>query len=118
MPHFVVDCSKNIFEIITPDEILNAVYDTAERSQLFAARDIKVRINTFEYFKIGPGKQSFIHVFAHIMEGRTTAQKKELSKQIITSLVAMFPHVPIISINIGDFEKATYCNRTMVQSET
>ena len=26
----------------------------------------------------------------------------------------MFPDVPIISINIGDFEKATYYNKSMV----
>jgi len=26
----------------------------------------------------------------------------------------MFPDFPIISINIRDFEKATYCNKSMV----
>ena len=48
------------------------------------------------------------------MEGRTTSQKKNLSEKIITELKSMFPDVPIISINIRDFEKATYCNKSMV----
>lgn len=47
------------------------------------------------------------------MEGRNTVQKANLSKQIILVLKAMFPEVRIISINIRDFEKATYCNMEM-----
>jgi 5-carboxymethyl-2-hydroxymuconate isomerase len=93
---------------------MNAVYDTAESTGLFAKGDIKVRINPFTLYKLGDGKESFIHVFANIMEGRTTEQKSNLSKQVITQLKAMFPEVPIISINIRDFEKATYCNRSVL----
>jgi 5-carboxymethyl-2-hydroxymuconate isomerase len=48
------------------------------------------------------------------MEGRTTAQKSNLSNKIISQLKVMFPEVPILSINIRDFEKATYCNKSMV----
>ena len=48
------------------------------------------------------------------MEGRTVSQKKNLSERIITELKSMFPDVPIISINIRDFEKVTYCNKSMV----
>ncbi|MGK0386621.1 MAG: 5-carboxymethyl-2-hydroxymuconate isomerase, partial [Patiriisocius sp.] len=42
------------------------------------------------------------------------SQKNNLSKMIITELKSIFPEVPIISINIRDFEKATYCNKSMV----
>ncbi|CAM1350262.1 hypothetical protein TASCI_10098 [Tenacibaculum ascidiaceicola] len=41
-------------------------------------------------------------------------KKKNLSEKIVTELKLMFPEVPIISINIRDFEKATYCNKSMV----
>jgi 5-carboxymethyl-2-hydroxymuconate isomerase len=114
MPHFVIDCSENVTVIKKPEEIMLAVYETAESTGLFAAGDIKVRINPFTHFKLGPSKESFIHVFGNIMEGRTTDQKSSLSRQIITRLTAMFPDVPIISINIRDFEKATYCNRLLL----
>ncbi len=90
------------------------VYNTAESTQLFDEGDIKVRINPYQHFNIGNTKNDFIHIFANIMEGRTTSQKAMLSKSIITELKLMFPNVPIISINIRDFEKATYCNRAMV----
>jgi 5-carboxymethyl-2-hydroxymuconate isomerase len=114
MPHFVIDCSENIIKIKLPKEIIQKVYDTAESTDLFDKGDIKVRINPFEYYNIGNTKNDFIHIFATIMEGRTTSQKKNLSEKIITELKSMFPDVPIISINIRDFEKATYCNKSMV----
>ena len=114
MPHFVIDCSKNIINLKTPEEIIQKVYDTADSSNLFAKGDIKVRINPFEYYTIGNTKDDFIHVFANIMEGRTITQKKNLSESIVSILKLMFPDVPIISINIRDFEKATYCNKSMV----
>ncbi len=114
MPHFVIDCSDNILKIKTPNEIIQKVYDTAESTELFDKGDIKVRINPFEHYNVGNTKDDFIHIFANIMEGRTTLQKKNLSDKIITELKLLFPNVPIISINIRDFEKATYCNKSMV----
>ncbi|WP_440122109.1 5-carboxymethyl-2-hydroxymuconate Delta-isomerase [Tenacibaculum sp. Ill] len=114
MPHFVIDCSENIIKLKSPKEIIQKVYDTAESTNLFDKRDIKVRINPFEYYTVGNTSDDFIHIFANIMEGRNTAQKKNLSEKIVTELKLMFPEVPIISINIRDFEKATYCNKSMV----
>lgn len=114
MPHFVIDCSKNITELKTPEEIIQNVYDAAESSQLFEPGDIKVRITPFEHYNIGNTKNDFIHIFANIMEGRTSEQKSNLSKGIISELKIMFPEVPTISINVRDFEKVTYCNKSMV----
>ena len=114
MPHFVIDCSERILKIKSPIEIIQKVYDTAESTNLFDKGDIKVRVNPFEYFNIGNTKDDFIHIFANIMEGRTVSQKKNLSERIISELKTIFPDVPIISINVRDFEKATYCNKSMV----
>lgn len=48
------------------------------------------------------------------MEGRNTDQKSKLSKAIVTKLNEILPEVPVISINIKDFEKASYFNKTMI----
>ena len=114
MPHFVIDCSENILNIKSPKEIIQKVYDTAESTNLFDKGEIKVRINPFKYYTIGNTEDDFIHIFANIMEGRSISQKKNLSERIIAELKIMFPGVSIISINIRDFEKATYCNKSMV----
>lgn len=114
MPHFIIDCSEQIIKLKSPEEIMQKVYNTAESTQLFDKGDVKVRINPFKHYNIGNSKDDFIHIFANIMEGRTSNQKAHLSKAIVTKLKSMFPKVPIISMNIRDFEKATYCNKEMV----
>ena len=93
---------------------MQTVYDTAETTGLFAEGDIKVRIRPFSYYKLGPDKMSFIHIFGYIMEGRTIEQRADLSRKIITRLKEMFPDVPIISMNIYEFERATYSNRNIL----
>lgn len=114
MPHFVIDCSKQVIKLKSPQEIIKKVYDTAVSTGLFLPEEIKVRINPFQYYTTGNTNDNFIHVFGNIMEGRTIEQKANLSRQVVSELKAMFPEVPIISINIRDFEKATYCNKEMV----
>ncbi len=114
MPHFILDCSENIIQLKSPEEIIQEVYNAAESTELFDKGDIKVRINPFKYYTIGNTKDDFIHVFGNIMEGRTDAQKANLSKKIVFTLKSMFPDVPILSINIRDFEKSSYCNKSMV----
>ena len=115
MPHFVIDCSENIFTLQKPEEIVQEVHKAAANTALFDEADIKVRLNPYkEHYLVGGKKEDFIHVFANIMEGRTTEQKANLSKQIVKLLKVLFPTIPFIAVNIRDFEKATYCNKTMI----
>jgi 5-carboxymethyl-2-hydroxymuconate isomerase len=111
MPHFVIDCSKSIFKSHSEDYIIEQIHLVAKSTELFVESDIKVRANTFEKYLVGNKREDFIHVFAHIMQGRTTEQKAHLSKLMVTKLVSLFPNIMNIAINISDFEKATYCNR-------
>src|SRR5262245_49453532 len=114
MPHFIIDCSENIIQQKPPDEIMQAVFDVAEATGLFAVHDIKVRLRPYRYFKLATGKTDFIHIFGNIMEGRSVEQKANLSKKIIERLNEMFPHVSILSINIREFEKTTYSNKALI----
>ena len=115
MPHFVIDCSENILTLQQPEKIVIEVHKSAVDTALFDAADIKVRLNPYkEHYLVGGKKEDFIHVFANIMEGRNTEEKANLSKQIITQLKVLFPTIPFIAINIRDFERATYCNKTMI----
>lgn len=114
MPHFVVDCSESILSTHDERTINEQIHIVANSTGLFDENDIKVRVNPFKTYIVGNKKEGFIHVFSHIMEGRTTEQKANLSKAIVQQLTDMFPHVPNIAVNINDFEKATYCNKGML----
>ncbi len=116
MPHFVIDCSQHILELKDPNLIVSEVHSAANNTGLFEESDIKVRLNPFKNHYLVGGKQGdFIHVFANIMEGRSTEQKANLSKQIVVTLKALFPQIPFIAVNVRDFEKSTYCNKSMVK---
>ncbi len=117
MPHFVIDVSPTILTLQPPEMLIREVHDTAEGTGLFRKGDIKVRINTYSMYTVGGTQSDFIHVFGYIMQGRSEAQKQDLSRRIIAKLKSMFPDVPVISMNVSDFEKATYCNRTMIPQD-
>ncbi|RYJ39128.1 putative 5-carboxymethyl-2-hydroxymuconate delta-isomerase [Flavobacterium anhuiense] len=114
MPHFIIDCSENVLRRRPADEIMQEVFDAALSTNLFIASEIKVRINPFTYYNNGNTLDDFIHVFSYIMEGRNDDQKGNLSKVIVSKLNTLFPEVPVISINVMEFEKSNYFNKTMV----
>ena len=114
MPHFVMDCSESVLKSHDEEFIIQQIHFAANSTGLFDEGDIKVRLNLFQKYSVGNKREDFIHVFAHIMQGRTTEQKAHLSQKIVAELVALFPDVPNIATNISDFEKATYCNRAML----
>lgn len=114
MPHFIIDCSPNILTLQDPKEVMRQVHDTADATELFAKGNIKVRMRPYEHYNVGNTEKDFIHVFGNIMGGRTVEQKADLSKRITKTLTALFPEVPVISINIIDFENESYCNRGMI----
>ncbi len=114
MPHFVIECSENVLKQHSPKTIMQKIHNTAVSSGLFDSWDIKVRINQYTHYTIGNTTEDFIHVFANIMEGRSTSQKRNLSRMAVKDLNELFPEVNVISINIRDFEKATYCNKSMI----
>jgi len=114
MPHFVIDCSEDILQFQEEDYILEQVHNIASSTKLFDEGDIKVRLNPFKKYLVGNKQENFIHVFADIMEGRTTKQKADLSRKVVNRLADLFPDVLNIAMNVRDFEKATYCNKTML----
>ena len=104
MPHFIVDCSETIFELQPEEKIIEQVHLAARSTELFNENDIKVRVNSFKKYSTGNKVENFIHVFSHIMEGRSSEQKLNLSKSIVKTLASLFPNVPNIGSNVMEFK--------------
>lgn len=117
MPHFIIDCSQDILQQRPPDELMDAIYKAADTTGLFAPNDIKVRLQPYQYYRLGTGKKNFLHVFGYIMQGRSTEQKAHLSKQISMRLSELLPDISFLSVNISDFEAATYSNKALINPE-
>ncbi|HEY9261965.1 5-carboxymethyl-2-hydroxymuconate Delta-isomerase [Chitinophaga sp.] len=114
MPHFVIEFSKNILAQQPAEVIMDTVYDAAVSTGLFAENDVKVRMNCYEHYKLGHGKDSFLHIFASIMGGRTTEQRAHLSRVIIQKLAPLFTDISFLSMNVSEFDPATYCNKSLI----
>ncbi len=120
MPHLVIHCSESVTQRTAPEDIIDVVFEAAESTGLFATSGvggIKVRLETFRHYRNVEGRTDFVHVFGHIMEGRTDEQKAALSKAVVGALTRLLPSVEIISMNVSDFERASYTNATQVNSE-
>ena len=114
MPHFILDCSEDVFERHQRSSVMRVVFQLAEASGLFDVGDIKVRLRPCRDYLTAGSREPFVHVFAYIMEGRTIEQKQALSAAIVSGLKELFPDVPTVSMNVMDFERATYHNRNTV----
>lgn len=90
MPHFIMDCSESVFGEHDEEYIIEQIHFVAHATGLFDEGDIKVRINPFNTFSVGNKREDFIHVFAHIMQGRTTEQKRTSHEQLLVSLLLYF----------------------------
>ena len=64
MPHFIIDCSKQIIELKSPEDIMRKVYDAADLTRLFLPEEIKVRINPFQYYNM-----VLLHLLGHLVKG-------------------------------------------------
>ena len=114
MPHLIIDCSENILDFYSENELIQQVHLSAISTELFHQNDLKVRVNVFKKYSTGNKREAFIHVFANIMEGRSMEQKAHLSKTIVGDLALMFPLVLHIGTNVIEFEKASYFNKNML----
>jgi len=114
MPHFILDCSDSVLELHPEQHIIEQIHHVVLGTGLFIEGDIKVRMNPYKTYIVGNQREDFIHVFAHVMQGRSTEQKADLSNKVVTKLAELFPNVRNIAMNVSDFEKATYCNKAML----
>ena len=71
MPHFVVDCSRGILRIHDEESIITRLHRVVLASGLFEESDIKIRVNPYDTYAVGGGRNDFIHTFAWIMQGRS-----------------------------------------------
>lgn len=117
MPHFIIECSQDVLQQKTPDEIMDAAYNAAKSTGLFAVNDIKIRLQPYQYYRLGEQKKNFLHVFGFIMQGRSTEQKAHLSRQINIQLAELLPEISFLSVNISEFEVATYSNKALINPE-
>lgn len=108
MPHCVVELSQSLYP--HGKDLLDVVFNAAFSSMLFKEADIKVRILTYDAYRVGTTNDEFVHVTASILSGRTMSQKSHLSQRIASELTRYFAdHKGLsITVNIVDMDSENY----------
>ena len=106
MPHCVIEISNQLSSSVTPPQLLRCVFDAHVKSGLFETDHIKVRCTGYDHHTSGTGSDRFIHATSHIMAGRTTDQKQQLSNMIVQGLIDMGITSAAMSAHVVDLDQS------------
>ncbi|WP_125778698.1 5-carboxymethyl-2-hydroxymuconate Delta-isomerase [Pseudoalteromonas rubra] len=107
MPHLIIEHSEHLN--IPISQLIQAVHQGAEGTQLFDPTTIKTRAIAYANYQLGGTHQGFIHVQAHIIAGRSLAQKQLLSETLLNALYRVCGDEPLnLSVHPYDLQPEIY----------
>lgn len=113
MPHIIIEHSASIQT--DSENLSNIAFGACEQSGLFASKDIKTRVMSYDLFQIGKDdtkKSHFVHVTVKIMPGRSTEQQHQLAQNILDKLTALNLSDCSHSVEIIELNATAYCKHT------
>ncbi len=113
MPHCILEYSAGVARKISKLSLLEAVFQGAQDSALFADNDIKTRAICFDDYSCGANLQDlegheFLHVEIKILAGRNIAQRASLSQQVLNRLSLLAISNLSMSVQITEIERESY----------
>ena len=111
MPHCIIEHSKDLTDLITPEEMMHAAHKGMLESGLFEPSDIKARTQEFAYFQADSIRQNFIHTTLKVLNGRSIEQKRVLSSLVLKALAELAISGVELSVDVQDMEKESYIKR-------
>ncbi|MEZ5500242.1 MAG: 5-carboxymethyl-2-hydroxymuconate Delta-isomerase [Steroidobacteraceae bacterium] len=88
MPHFIVEYSANIHNEMKLDELLQQLHRAALSTGIFALAAIRVRAKKRDHYIVADGdpRNAFVHVDAHIGQGRSTELRQQVGRQLFAAI--------------------------------
>lgn len=110
MPHLVMEYSNSADERLNMQGLLEDLHQVAIDSELFSVDDVKSRAIRVHSWLVGDKGNSvdFIHITIELLSGRTTEQKRELSRALMNVLAEQASHIDSLTINVRDMEKESF----------
>ncbi|GLQ05911.1 5-carboxymethyl-2-hydroxymuconate Delta-isomerase [Sneathiella chinensis] len=113
MPHFVLEYSREIEASADVTAIMETVFTAACESGVMNPDDIKVRAIPYDHFRLRKAGETFLHITASLLEGRTDEQKEKVSVLVRSHLDSLLPDVTSISIDVRDMNAVAYKKRLL-----
>ncbi|MFY8274033.1 5-carboxymethyl-2-hydroxymuconate Delta-isomerase [Pseudoalteromonas sp. SSDWG2] len=106
MPHIIIEHSEDL--PVLPQVLVEKVHQATFSSGLFDLPAIKTRAVAYQHYKLGEGKDGFIHICAYIMAGRTTQQKQLLSQHLLECLRTYCRRSYCLSVDVRELNPEIY----------
>lgn len=113
MPHFVIEYAPAVEEVADIGAVMEAIFEAAAGSGIMNPDDIKVRATAYDHYRLRRPGESFLHVTASLLAGRTDAQKERLAILVREALAELLPSVTSISIDVRDMNQVAYKKRLL-----
>ena len=111
MPHMVISYAKPLEDQLDVQQLVQTVWDAADKTGLFNPAAIKVRALPVDHFLTANTDQLFVHVDAKLFGGRAGEQKQAMISQLFDSIDALVAGDVSISVEAIDIDKANYLKR-------
>jgi 5-carboxymethyl-2-hydroxymuconate isomerase len=111
MPHLVIEYSSDALDEAGVVRLMERLFQAASQTGVMKPEDIKVRARGYDDFLVAGRKDSFVHLSAYLLAGRTSEQKVKLSEQLRETMVELCPDVVSLSVDIRDMDPVAYKKR-------
>jgi 5-carboxymethyl-2-hydroxymuconate isomerase len=113
MPHCIIEYSSDVADQVSIRELIQATFQGALSSGLFAEYDIKTRAYPCQHHQTGSTRDSFVQVTVRLLSGRDDTQKADLNEKIFAQIEPMLPSVVSVGVEICDMHRASYHKRVL-----
>ncbi len=88
MPHVIIECSENLAQIVSLDDVVRRLHEAALATGVFPLGGLRTRVHVAQQYRIADGdpRHVFMHVQLRIGKGRDVATRKRASEQMFTAL--------------------------------
>ncbi|WP_066015023.1 5-carboxymethyl-2-hydroxymuconate Delta-isomerase [Endozoicomonas atrinae] len=111
MPHCVIEYSRPLEAVVSPQTLMESVHQGAVSSGLFDESAIKVRALPYDHFRVAADAEQgmrFIHVTARILSGRSLEQKQGLSDVLLNAIGEIPINNVSVTVEVVDMEREVY----------
>ncbi len=88
MPHIIIECSENLAQLVSLDDVVRRLHETALATGVFPLGGLRTRVHVARHYRIADGdhRHVFMHVQMRIGKGRDVATRKRVSEQMFAAL--------------------------------
>ncbi|WP_162651995.1 hypothetical protein [Lentilitoribacter sp. Alg239-R112] len=108
MPHIVLEYSSDSIDDDQLNNALESCFDTCIEFDCIRPKALKLRAHAILNAYYGNQADSFVHVTAHLLKGRSTERKSAISKAILDSVMKSLPQIDTFSVDVLEIDGDVY----------